>query len=161
MKASEAAALLSYASALDGREVGEVTARAWADVILPNVLFEDAMQCLKDHYANSKWPIMPSDINDRSRAIRKQRVDYVTREFPPLAPPESVGDDSTATTIEWLRFYWEAVGDGHHPLDADRIACQKLDLAPRNQLEFQDGNEYRVQQFIERTSQTTRLPRRE
>ncbi len=71
MDAREAALLLSYASGVDGREVGEAASRAWANIIDPTITLDQAFRYVDAHYGQSRWPIMPADINARPGELPK------------------------------------------------------------------------------------------
>lgn len=160
MKASETAALLTYAAALDGRDASRATAQAWADVLDDHMLYADAMSILKSHYADSKWKIMPADINERSRELRRARQDSAIRDHPPIAPPEALDPDDPSQSIGWTRAYWKAIGDGQNPSDADLTACEALGVA-RTQIQAADGGKERLDKIVKQSARNTHLPRRE
>ncbi|MCR6649747.1 MAG: hypothetical protein NVV70_17010 [Cellulomonas sp.] len=90
MNAAEAALLLSMASAYDNRTVSEITARAWAEA-LSDVDVTDAKTVLVEHYRQSRVWLMPVDILDGVRDIRRARLRAT-----PVPVPEINPDDSRA-----------------------------------------------------------------
>ena len=157
MRASEAAVVLTYAASLDGRDESRAAASAWADVLDENVTLADAMQIVKEHYAESKWKIMPADINERSREIRRARQDAAIRDHPPVAPPESLDPDDPAQSIGWVRAYWRAIGDGLSPQQADQKACVALNIT-RPALEAAVRP---VNVLIRQAARNTHIPRKD
>ena len=76
MKASEAAVLLTYISAVDNRSFTEVTAEAWSNMIKPRIDLKVAKMAVDEFYADPRWAdsvrrpwIMPADINARAPHI--------------------------------------------------------------------------------------------
>jgi hypothetical protein len=69
---SEAAQVLAKAAAFDRRTVGEIDARAWAEV-LGHVSLDDALAAVTRHYAGSREWIMPSDVREQVRQIHNDR----------------------------------------------------------------------------------------
>ena len=59
--------LLTFASAIDGREVGQTDVAAW-HLIVGDLDFHDAHQALVEHYRNSRFKVMPADVLKRVRA---------------------------------------------------------------------------------------------
>ena len=64
----------------------------WA-VVLADVPAEFAMQAVGAHYAVSPFPIKPSDISTRWRALVRDRMDRHNGTFEPVAHPELDPDD--------------------------------------------------------------------
>ena len=76
MKASEAAVLLTYISAVDNRSFTELTAEAWSNMIKPHIDLKVAKLAVDEFYADPRWAdsvrrpwIMPADINARAPHI--------------------------------------------------------------------------------------------
>lgn len=70
-------------------------AALWATV-LTNVPADYALQAVGEHYANSPYPIKPSDIADRWRTTVRDRMRQHTGTFEPTAHPEVDPDDIPA-----------------------------------------------------------------
>lgn len=75
----------------DEKEVVGMAA-LWADV-LRDVPSDYAMQAVSAHYAVSPFPIKPSDISTRWRALVSDRMDKHNGTFEPTAHPELDPDD--------------------------------------------------------------------
>lgn len=61
MTLAEAADLLSIATGVDKRTIGEVDVRAW-QMVLDDIPFTDAVAALRAHYRDTTRPVMPADI---------------------------------------------------------------------------------------------------
>lgn len=61
MTLAETADLLSIATGVDKRTIGEVDVRAW-QMVLDDIPFEAACTALRDHYRETTRPIWPADI---------------------------------------------------------------------------------------------------
>lgn len=79
--------LLTLAAAVDGREVGQADVAAW-HMIIGDLDFADARQALVEHYQDSRFKVMPADIRQRVKAVRRARLDRALLAAP---PPELVG----------------------------------------------------------------------
>jgi hypothetical protein len=75
----------------DEREVVGMAA-LWADV-LRDVPADYAMQAVSAHYAVSPFPIKPSDISTRWRALVRDRMDKHNGTFEPTVHPQLDPDD--------------------------------------------------------------------
>lgn len=74
MSPSEAAELLVLAQKLDGRHIpSEERARAWA-AVMPDISVTDAAQAMRRHYRESRDMVMPKDLIDGTRLLRRERV---------------------------------------------------------------------------------------
>lgn len=85
MTPADAAKLLALAAAFDRRTVGESDAMAWADA-LDGLRLEDCIQAVKDHYrASDKW-VMPSNVREGVRLIRRARLERDPEALPDADP---------------------------------------------------------------------------
>lgn len=64
MTLSETADLLSIATGVDKRTIGEVDIRAW-QMCLDDIPFPEAVKALRAHFREHTRPIMPADIVQR------------------------------------------------------------------------------------------------
>lgn len=64
----------------------------WAG-ILADVPYDYALEAVHQHYATSKWPILPADISTRWQATVRDRMNRHTGTFEPTAHPELDPDD--------------------------------------------------------------------
>jgi len=106
MKIEEAGKLLGFAALYDNRRVEVPDVMAWHRVIgdLPYI---DAEQAIADHYRDSRERVMPSDIRERVKAIRSERL----RLNPVPPPPAELLDDPPAYR-KWLRETAQRFADG-------------------------------------------------
>ena len=72
MTKAEVAKLLALASSVDNRIVREPQVEAW-HAILGNLLFDDAVEALWEHFRKSKDYLMPAHIFDGARIVRERR----------------------------------------------------------------------------------------
>jgi hypothetical protein len=80
--------LLTLMASFDRRTVGKADVAAWR-LVIGELSFADAEQAVLAHYGDSREFAMPSDIRQRVKAIRAQRVRQAT--IP--APPPELADD--------------------------------------------------------------------
>lgn len=66
MTLAETADLLSIASGVDKRTIGESDVRAW-QMVLDDIPFDAARAALRDHYRETTKPVMPADIVRRAK----------------------------------------------------------------------------------------------
>jgi len=95
MNLVETGRLLAKVSGNDGREVGEVTIRAWQEV-LADVLYPDAMAAVTMHYRESTDFLMPAHVVRLAARVRAERVADERAEHR-HARAESLGDVPPAT----------------------------------------------------------------
>jgi len=76
--------LLTVAAVFDFRSIGEADAIAW-HTVLGDLEFGDARAAVLAHYAESCDRVMPANIRQRVKAIRRDRL---AREITPAPPPE-------------------------------------------------------------------------
>lgn len=119
MDASQAALLLTKASAYDNRTVGDVAALAWAEA-LADVQFDDAKTAVVDHYRESRAWIMPVDVIARVRTIRATRYANTTLRDAPTELDAATASDRYRT---WERTYRLAIQDGTPEPEAYRLAA--------------------------------------
>lgn len=118
-----AAALLSWASAFDNREVTEAAATAWAEALDERVNLADGKAAISAHYAKDPRWIMPAAINAGVLSIRKTRLDAMQSP----QPPQSL-DGHPGRELTWQRAYREAIGDGETEDRATIRACDALGI---------------------------------
>lgn len=90
MTPDEVALVLTKASAVDQRTIGEADVLAWHE-ILERVELADAIEAVKRHYAASRERIMPADVLKLSRTVRDERSRATAA---PLALPGRFEDDA-------------------------------------------------------------------
>lgn len=61
MKKSETARLMAVISAVDGREINELSVEAWSR-LLGDVDYLDALEAVQEHYRTESRRIWPADI---------------------------------------------------------------------------------------------------
>ncbi|MFD1505270.1 hypothetical protein FE374_09325 [Georgenia yuyongxinii] len=134
MKPSEAAKVLTYVAAFNGRTVGKTDAMAWADALHPDVTYEDAKTAVAQHFAESTDWCMPAHINQRVKTIWRERVDAIGGAVPP--PPDSIADRPGHCYSEWHQVFLRAVKIGATPEEADQQACAAVQItrAPNDPL---------------------------
>lgn len=101
--------LLTFASAVDGRDVGQADVTAW-HMIIGDLPFPDAQQALVEHYRESRYKIMPADIRKRVSAIRRTRLEHT----PVPAPPAELADRPAEYQAELQRRV-RAIASGWDP----------------------------------------------
>lgn len=94
MTPGEVARLLAAAAMFDYRKVEKVDAQAW-HFVLGDLDFDDAMQALRRHYADSTERLMPAHVRHGVQAIRNERASKTHSE--PLALPSPFEDDADRT----------------------------------------------------------------
>lgn len=125
-----AAALLSWASATDNREVTPEASIAWADALDDHVTLDDGKAAITAHRRSSSDWLMPLHVNTEVRRIRKVRTDAIGDVNPPAALA-----DRPALENNWKREYARATGDGELPEAAYKRACDALGIEVPLQLE--------------------------
>lgn len=125
-----AAALLSWASATDNREVTPEASIAWADALDDHVTLEDGKAAITAHRRSSTDWLMPLHVNTEVRRIRKIRTDAIGD----VNPPGELAD-RPALENSWKREYARATGDGELPDAAYKRACDALGIDVPLQLE--------------------------
>jgi hypothetical protein len=73
MTPGEVARLLAAAAMFDYRKVEKADAQAW-HLVLGDLPFDDAMEALRRHYAESTDRLMPAHVRQGVRAIRNERA---------------------------------------------------------------------------------------
>lgn len=120
MKPSEAAALLTYASAFDNRNVTAEAAQAWADALRPETNLADGKQAIREHYSRSREWIMPVDVNQEIVRIRSNRLRYAPR---PATPELETSEDES----DWRLIYETHIVNGEAPETALQLADKAFD----------------------------------
>lgn len=132
MTPQEAAVVLGKCAAFDNRRPDPSTIAAWAEALDPDVTLADALDIVRDHYAESRDWIMPADINRRSRDIRRQRTAAIFENRTPI--PDGLGDEPHLE-IAWRKAVMRGVGDGLTLDDAQARAWHDIGRTPPPQLE--------------------------
>jgi uncharacterized protein involved in exopolysaccharide biosynthesis len=88
MTPGEIARLLAAAAMFDYRKVEKADAQAW-HLVLGDLDFDDAMEALRRHYAESTERLMPAHVRQGVRTIRNER----RRPSEALALPSKFEDD--------------------------------------------------------------------
>jgi hypothetical protein len=103
MTPDEIVDLLTVAAAFDQRTVGEGDAMAW-HAVLGDLDYADAQQAVLGYYADNRQRIMPADVRQRVKAMRRDRL---AREIVPDPPAEP------GPYREALRAGIRQIADGH------------------------------------------------
>lgn len=90
MTPGEVARLLAAAAMFDYRKVEKADAQAW-HLVLGDLPFDDAMEALRRHYAESTDRLMPAHVRRGVQAIRNERAAKTHSEA--LALPSRFEDD--------------------------------------------------------------------
>ncbi len=85
----------------------------WAG-ILTDVPYDFALQAVKEHYANSQWPIAPGDIASRWQGTVRDRLNRDNGTFEPNDYPDLDPDDVIGY-LQALRGQRHAVAQGYRP----------------------------------------------
>lgn len=120
MTPDETVDLLTLAAAFDQRTVGEGDAFAWQAVV-GDLRFIDARQAVIAYYTENRERIMPSDVRQRVREMRNERI-RVAGGVP--APPAELIDYPRAYSAA-LHAAAVALGDGR-PVEAAEQAMQAI-----------------------------------
>ena len=139
MTPEQAAALMTYASAFDNRNVTAEAATAWADTLAPYVNLHDGRRAVSDHYATTSDWIMPAHIN---RAVKRYRAARIAEAPYGDVPPEL----DPAQTQAWLTTYRRALGDGNTVNAAHQAADHAHNITRPPEIE---PNPERVTQLID------------
>lgn len=81
MTPEEIVDLLALAASVDGRELGKADVAAW-HLVIGDLDLADAQQALVEHYRESRFKVMPADVRQRVKAIRRARLDHAVIEAP-------------------------------------------------------------------------------
>ncbi len=74
MTLDEVIDLLTVAAVFDFRTIGEADACAW-HATLGDLAFDDSRTAVVGHYRDSRERVMPADVRQRVKAIRRDRLD--------------------------------------------------------------------------------------
>lgn len=89
MTPEETLDLLTFGAVLDQRiELTEPSVTAW-HLVIGDLDFADAQAALGAHYQDSRYRVMPADIRQRVKAMRRDRLERT----PVEAPPHELTDD--------------------------------------------------------------------
>lgn len=91
MNRSETAQLLTKIAAFDRRTIGEADVMAWHEIVEPLNLAE-CLAAVRDYFTDTREWCMPSDVVNRVKTKRRERLDLVGV---PLANPAAYEDDDT------------------------------------------------------------------
>lgn len=105
MTPAEAAKLLAKAAAFDQRTIGRADALAWAEV-LADISFDDALDAVTTHYAESTERLMPAHVRRIAVSRRNARHPSTAIEGPPPVP---LAQRSANGEIEQLRAILPAI----------------------------------------------------
>lgn len=129
MTPAEAAAILTYASALDNRNVTPEAAQAWAETLDKRMRPDDARWIIRDHYAATRDWIMPADLNRRFRDVRAARIRAAGDDYRLPAGLDQANYDRARLTFR------EAIAAGQSKDDATGAAWRAIGHDP-NQAEI-------------------------
>lgn len=136
MSKKEIAALLAIAAAFDNRKANEDAVLAWLSA-LEHLTFNDCREAIVNHYQESREWIMPVDIIDRVRAIRRQRLEVISS----LTPPAHIGaiedpDELDRAYRGWLRATEDRLARG---LEIEAEPRQLAESPPKELKAYIDG----------------------
>jgi hypothetical protein len=116
MNAAEVGDLLARMALVDNRKPPEddeakaAMIMTWVELI-GDLNYADAVQAVRDHYRESREWLMPSDIRQRVKAIREERIKHSVI----AAPAPELANDPAAYRDELMESLHVA-GDGHAEL---------------------------------------------
>lgn len=123
MNASDCGDLLRACAFYDNRKVTKEAMAGWSQAIKSYVDKADALQAIAEHHANSADYILPVHVNDRVRAIQRERL---ARAGTPPIP----GDLTQAQEREWQLNWASYVRAGADKDHAAALASTDMDLPP-------------------------------
>lgn len=130
MTPAEAAGLLAIAAAFDNRKPDADAATAWA-MALDGWRFEDCREAVVGHYRITREWIMPSDVIDAVKEIRRNRL----RDYGPIEPPPSLDPDDDRAYSQWLIDAQRAIADGLPlPNGADYPQLERREMPDMSEL---------------------------
>lgn len=120
MTPSEAAQVLATAAAFDRREVSELDAEAWhatfAAAHLGDLSLVDAKAAVVAHYAKTRQWLMPSDVIDFCKRVRRERIRAAGNIH---ALVQADRDDGPACHREFQRLHAEIASGRLNPLELE------------------------------------------
>lgn len=87
MKPSEVADLLARIASFDRRTTGESDVLAWTAAI-GDLDFDDCVQAVVSYYQDSREWLMPVDVRQRVKALRKDRLNRLVPGAPDADPDD-------------------------------------------------------------------------
>lgn len=120
MLPSETATLLAMVAAYDRRTVGQADVAAWHTELEPYDL-ATCTAAVRAHYGESREWLMPGDVVQRVKAIRRDRIPQAAP-IPPLDPADVAG------CIAWDRAWRAGCADGLTSEAAEARADQALGI---------------------------------
>lgn len=121
MNTSDYGDLLRACAFYDNRKVTTQAALAWAHAIHPDITKADALKAIAEHHAESTDYIGPAHINQRVRAIRRERLQRA-------GDPPMPGGLSWEQEREWRQLWCTAVKAGADKGMAAEMASRRMDL---------------------------------
>lgn len=104
--------LLTAAAAFDRRKVGEADVRAWADAAgRGRWTYDEALEAVKAHYADSTAWLMPGHVTEAIRARRTQPAPAAALPAPDRPPADPVHVRAALADIAEKLGWERAVGD--------------------------------------------------
>ncbi|MFE7659662.1 zinc finger domain-containing protein [Streptomyces celluloflavus] len=95
MTLAELSEVLGFAALYDNRTLGEAEVRAW-HLIVGHLDADDTRQAIAEHYGQTRDRLMPSDLLQRGRRIRDQRLGTVDGPGLPAHVPDADPHDVPA-----------------------------------------------------------------
>lgn len=123
MNASDCGDLLRACAFYDNRKLTLQAALAWAQSIAADVSKADALKAIAEHHAESTDYIGPAHINQRVRAIRRERLQRA-------GDPPMPGDLTHAQEREWRQLWCDRVKAGMDKDTAAESASMAMNLHP-------------------------------
>ena len=120
MKPSQTAELLARIASFDRRTIGETDVAAWHAAI-GDLDFDDCVAAVVGYYQDSREWLMPSDVRQRAKAIRKERMSHVDALGVPDADPDDVRGFIEAQRAGRIRTY---LGLSRRDLSLERVFRQ-------------------------------------
>jgi hypothetical protein len=124
MTPEEVAGLLAIIVACDPRrkyDAGDVT--TWQHLI-GDLPFTECRDAIVEHYKSSAYPVMPSEVRNAVRAVRRRRLERVVQPPPPFDPETQVEAGNL-----WKATWNENIAAGDTPDTAMDRATRRVEDA--------------------------------
>lgn len=127
MNPSDCGDLLRACAFYDNRKVTKEAMVAWSHAIHPDITKHDALQAIAEHHGESTEYILPAHVNQRVKAIRRERLQRA-------GTPPVPGDLTQAQEREWRQLWCEKVKSGYESDKAAWFASTELGVPPEKPL---------------------------
>lgn len=110
MTPADTARVLALVQTYDNRKVDAIVVGAWHALLEP-LTFDDACAAVREHYTTRRDWLMPLDILDGVKSLRRRRLDNVELQVPDANP------DDTAAYLQAVKDRNMRAADGLQPRD--------------------------------------------